>query len=401
MIKNGLAGREAGSVLIMALVALVVGALLLTPLLGLMGTGLMGGEVYEEKMYELYAADAGVEDAVWKLENPELSGLNPPGPGQCFDTNWRYPEEPDDPPFELTVNGKDVSVTIQYVGTQEAGLFRITSVATSPASQSSTTVVSYVAATWVDDNGENENGENGNNDNGDGENGNGGEGAPYQPGQGSVEEGTWIVEDGGTVDGNIEGTAIVYGKGDLTVTGNIEDDARLYVEGNLTASGNIENQARVYVKGDLVVAGNAAEDDVILCVGGNLGINKIEDGAEVYVIGNLTVTSKIEDGARVCVMGDVTVDSIEKSSKGTPIVCAGGVLTGENDNGDVYAVGHKPFSDCPLCCVDCDICCECPLDFFAPGGGGGEPGGPTEPIEQDRHWKGWTTTTYIIDPDSG
>jgi Tfp pilus assembly protein PilX len=58
---------EKGAALALVLVLLVVGGLILTPLLGLMTTGLMSGQVYEKKTAELYAADAGVEDAIWMI----------------------------------------------------------------------------------------------------------------------------------------------------------------------------------------------------------------------------------------------------------------------------------------------------------------------------------------------
>jgi hypothetical protein len=58
---------EKGYILILVLVLLVLGGLILTPLLGLMSTGLISGRVYESKMHEYYAADAGVEDALWRL----------------------------------------------------------------------------------------------------------------------------------------------------------------------------------------------------------------------------------------------------------------------------------------------------------------------------------------------
>jgi len=81
---------ESGKILIMALVLLVVGVLLLTPLLGLMSTGLRAGQVYERKAAELYAADAGVEDALWRIQKGDLSQTD-------------YP---------IAVNGKSVRVQI-------------------------------------------------------------------------------------------------------------------------------------------------------------------------------------------------------------------------------------------------------------------------------------------------
>jgi hypothetical protein len=62
---------EKGQVLLLALILLSVGALIITPLLGLMSTGLIAGQMYENKMYEQYAADAGIEDAQQRLLNDD------------------------------------------------------------------------------------------------------------------------------------------------------------------------------------------------------------------------------------------------------------------------------------------------------------------------------------------
>jgi hypothetical protein len=83
-----------GNVLTLVLIVLVVGGLVLAPLLGLMGTGVLAGQVYENKTDELYAADAGVEDAIWKIKN---------------DAPDSYPYEYPQP---LVVNDKSVNITI-------------------------------------------------------------------------------------------------------------------------------------------------------------------------------------------------------------------------------------------------------------------------------------------------
>jgi hypothetical protein len=88
---------EKGYVLITVLILLVVGGLILTPLLGLMSTGLLAGQVYEKKMQEYYAADAGIEDALWKIQH----GID-------------IPQAPDG--YNLTVNNKYVWVTISSTG---------------------------------------------------------------------------------------------------------------------------------------------------------------------------------------------------------------------------------------------------------------------------------------------
>ena len=79
---------ETGQALILALILLLLGSLMIAPLLGFMGSGLEAGQAYEARMAEVYAADAGIEDALWKIKN-----------------------DPDPPEtYNLTVNDKDVAV---------------------------------------------------------------------------------------------------------------------------------------------------------------------------------------------------------------------------------------------------------------------------------------------------
>ena len=128
--------QEEGNVLILVLVVLVVGGLILTPLLGLMSTGLLAGQVYEKKTAELYAADGGVEDAIWKIQNPDESGL----PYTCGDPPWSYDYETSD------INGKHVHVYIDYLG---EGTHRITSTATTDGG-GNTTIEAYLAVSYLD-----------------------------------------------------------------------------------------------------------------------------------------------------------------------------------------------------------------------------------------------------------
>ncbi len=95
---NKLIGKEQGQALIFALIMLAVGCLIVVPLLAFMSTGLSAGQIYEQKMEGLYAADAGVEDALWKI-------LNVP-PDNYLD------------PYQLTdVNEMSVTVVIEEVTT--------------------------------------------------------------------------------------------------------------------------------------------------------------------------------------------------------------------------------------------------------------------------------------------
>ncbi len=126
--------EETGNVFILVLILLVVGGLILAPLLGLMSTGLIAGQVYEKKTHEYYGADAGVEDACWQLKQID------PDPS-------KVPASPEAPPVTYSaqsVNGKEIEVTIDMIsGVTATGIYKVTSTATSPTG-SETTIVSYI-----------------------------------------------------------------------------------------------------------------------------------------------------------------------------------------------------------------------------------------------------------------
>ncbi len=65
---------EKGQVLPLALLALALGSVVITPFIGYASSSLIGSRIYEEVMTEQYSADAGVEWALWKLKgNPLLT----------------------------------------------------------------------------------------------------------------------------------------------------------------------------------------------------------------------------------------------------------------------------------------------------------------------------------------
>lgn len=62
-------GGERGQAMIMALIALALGSLIITPTLNYMATGVKSTAIHERLTSELYAADAGVGYAMWCLKN--------------------------------------------------------------------------------------------------------------------------------------------------------------------------------------------------------------------------------------------------------------------------------------------------------------------------------------------
>jgi len=106
------------------MVLLVLGALIITPLLGFMSTGLIAGQANEESMAGIYAADAGIEDAIWHIQTRDENL-----PTAAEPTPWQY---------NLTeeLNIRQVSNTIDYINDHT---FKVTATATKDGS--SVTVV--------------------------------------------------------------------------------------------------------------------------------------------------------------------------------------------------------------------------------------------------------------------
>jgi len=115
--------NESGQgVLAMVLILLMLGAIILTPLLAFMSTGLKAGGVYESKLQEFYAADAGVEDAIWNITGGNLS----------MPAYYSLEE----------VNDRNVSVNVTQI---KKGTYKIISTATSD-SEGNTTIECYYGA---------------------------------------------------------------------------------------------------------------------------------------------------------------------------------------------------------------------------------------------------------------
>ena len=76
--RNKLKRGEKGQALIIVVILLAIGGLIIAPLLSFMSAGLVAGQVYEVEMEGLYAADAGIEDAFWKLLNGEIPHATQP-----------------------------------------------------------------------------------------------------------------------------------------------------------------------------------------------------------------------------------------------------------------------------------------------------------------------------------
>ena len=130
--------RESGyATLTAVLVLLFLGAIVITPILVYMDTGLDAGRAHEKRTDELYAADAGVNLAIWQLQ---YGGLELDLLGE--EAKFPSPEFP----APININDKKVHVIVENVTPSEEDkpVYQITSTAESDDIDSSTTVAAYV-----------------------------------------------------------------------------------------------------------------------------------------------------------------------------------------------------------------------------------------------------------------
>ncbi len=100
---------EAGQSLVLVIVFLLLGALTIVPTLSFLSTALDTGTVYEDKADSIFAADAGIEDAIWQIKYDALEILYD-DPNYAYDFATACDYQLDSP-----VNDLAVTVTIQNV----------------------------------------------------------------------------------------------------------------------------------------------------------------------------------------------------------------------------------------------------------------------------------------------
>ncbi len=273
----------------LVLLLLVFGGLTVVSLLGLMSAGLTAGQVFEKKTDELYAADAGVENAIWHLQ---------------------HGGDPDDV-LELTVNGKNVTVEMEELphDCQEPAIWQVTSTATS-ADGSSTTVLADVTNIYMY-----------------AETGQLTEGeiiatSVYAPGDLFVDN-----------DAQILGHAIVVGNlilNECALIGGI-----VCVGGDLTMNEKAVIESDVYVVGNLLMMGGSQGSDIYgdTHVRGDVGMQgKAAINGTLW--GGSNVTAGVNIDKKSTITGDVHVRFLQ-------VVSGSGTILG-----DIYEDYYH--HDCPL-----------------------------------------------------
>ena len=102
--------KQRGMALAVVLILMFLGSILLVPLLSFVTSGVKSGTVYAKKTDELYAADAGIEDARWQIKYDYLDTIltSPSYSPFDFTTDWSYA-------LSDNINDKTTNVTIENV----------------------------------------------------------------------------------------------------------------------------------------------------------------------------------------------------------------------------------------------------------------------------------------------
>jgi len=123
--------NKKGYVLVLAMIIMVVGALMLGVLFSYLETSLFLANRGEETAVTYYAADAGIEEAMWNM---------------LHNGNYSLPADGEvNPPLELTINGKAVETIVTNPLAMDEDIYKITATATGDDG-GSTTLESYVMA---------------------------------------------------------------------------------------------------------------------------------------------------------------------------------------------------------------------------------------------------------------
>ena len=322
---------EKGKVLILVLVLLVLGGLVLTPLLGLMSTGLASGQVYEKKTHEYYAADAGVEDAIWKIMNDVDELPN----SSCGNQSWSYNYS------ILDINNRGVDVTIEYPGDFN---HLITSTATSDDGSSTTVQASvtldveivegedFFDSDWEEYDGEFLLLE-----------------GEYDPDDIQVLDGNIVLKDGATIGGNA-----------WALDGNIELGAGAMIEGNVVAHGTSSHT--VTLKEGAVINGTVCAGTIVLEAGARIGGTAYATCAGPDEMCHTPYVPCNKTGTMVVLKENAIIEGSAYSENGDVEV----ELTGSRIYGDAYASnevkegsdesvggstyeGYEDWTGCPLC----------------------------------------------------
>jgi len=287
---------EKGGAMELVLTLLTVGGLILAPLLGLMSTGLLAGQVYERKTQEYYAADAGVEDCIaWLLDGKDG---NEAWEWYCENNTARRLSP-------IYVNGRSVDVTLE--GLSASNVYKITSTVTGP--QGRTTILcTLFAVAWIKGDLNIDHTYYGN---------------AYVDGNVTVENpggminGDLVAAGDLTLENQVDLSSNVSVSGDVTLENNTDLTGNLCAGGEVTLGQSATITGDVYVEGDLVLDNNSKVYGNVFITGGTIKLAQNCDiVGNIYADGDTTITFRNPNAnifGSVCDRGNLTVSFHNKN----------------------------------------------------------------------------------------
>jgi predicted acyltransferase (DUF342 family) len=251
--------REKGQALPLAIMALALGTLVITPFLGHASSSLIGSSIYEQGITELYSCDSGIEYAIWSLQSGALE----------------VTENETETLPEFNINNKTVDVSVENLGSQ---IYLVMATATSEDGHS-TTIASYVQSGggWSSD--------------------------------GDIDgdtEGDVYIDGDANIDGGVTVDGSVYVTGNITLGNNAEVTGDVVAGGDLELSNNGVIGGDVSAGGDLTLNNNSEIGS--LEVGGNVcadGDIYLENNTIIY--GSVYTNGNIDLSGNAIIKGDVYI----------------------------------------------------------------------------------------------
>lgn len=291
-IRDRWINNESGAAFVLALIFLAVGALTITPILGLFSTELGSLNSAAKRLKELYAADSGAEHAMWMIENS--SNLMP-----------GYNNQP--PPYAHSppaINGNNVTYSIAFV---DVAVYRVTSTATS-AVGTNTTIETYVSVL---------------------------EGGIFANAATSLDG---DMKVGGTVSMlPLGGDADIYVNGDITGTGTVLGNAS--ATGSISSSTTIAGNSTAYAAPrnfpPISTALYLDQANLGTLIDGNYNVSSSSSLGPAHITGNL----KLSGGVTLTLLGTLWVDGTISVTGGSTIMGAYTIVSDSTNSNAISISG--------------------------------------------------------------
>ncbi len=281
-----------GQILVYVIIIMVVAVLVITPLVGLTYSGLRASSISYEKTQRLYAADAGVEDALeWLLGNGTVTK-----PGVTFPND----QHPDETYLLQDINGCNVQVDVHWEGNTTHG-YLITTTATDNINNKKTEVEVHTFA-------------------GTGPTtkdilvpGNGTPGtSPFQYAVASLSSTTLTIQRRNgqptTIVGDLYSGGNLVIEPDITLALNNGTASNAYAQGSITVGGGSLITGSAEAGGDLYLnAGAIVQQDCY--AGGNIILDTgARIGGSAYAGGSIILSNYAQIGVNAVANGTITMN---------------------------------------------------------------------------------------------